>query len=167
MPSKEKERVYWDSCVFIDLLQRTPGRIEILQEYAMKAEKGELEIVTSAFALVEVAKLPNLGLSDSEIEQKIVGFFDNPYIILRAVDRRVSTKAREIMRAVKMKGKDAVHVASAALSDVSVLHTYDGPLQRAGVDLAARGIIFDQNGSALRIEEPADLRPPLVQQWDT
>jgi predicted nucleic acid-binding protein len=163
MPSKEKERVYWDSCVFIDLLQRSPARIDVLDDYIQLAEKNELEIVTSDFTLCEVATLKELGLPEDEVERLIVDFFENPYILMRSLDRRVAAKAREIMRAVPgVKGKDAVHLASAALSAVTSFHTYDHPLLTKAPTLVASGKMLDKDGAPLRVEQPPDVSPPMI-----
>ena len=49
-------KVYWDSCVFIDRIQRTPGRIAVLEEITNAAEAHEIEIITSNFTIAEVCK---------------------------------------------------------------------------------------------------------------
>lgn len=41
-------RAYWDSCVFIDLLQKTAGRYPACDEWFERAQKGEVEIVMEA-----------------------------------------------------------------------------------------------------------------------
>jgi predicted nucleic acid-binding protein len=164
MPSKEKERIYWDSCVFIDLLQKSEGRIDILEEYITRAQSGDLEIVTSDFTLCEVATLRELGLPDEEVEQKIVDFFENEYLLMRSLDRRVAAKSREIMRAVSgIKGKDAIHLATAALSSVSAFHTYDDPVLKKASALQMTGKLLDKDGNPLRIIEPPYLGPPMLE----
>ncbi len=162
MPSKVKDRVYWDSCVFIDLLQSSPGRIDVLREYATKAEAGEIEFVTSSLSLAEVAKLPELGLSDELVEQKIIDFFENPYILLRSVDRRVLVKAREFVRIGGIAGADAIHLATAVQVGVSVFHTYDDRFIRKCAVLTAGNHILAKDGTPLKVIEPEDIRPPII-----
>ncbi len=140
----EGPTVYWDSVVFIARIQREAGRIAVLEQISDAAERGELRIVTSTFTMVEVAKLNQSETLPEEQERLIVEFFKNSFIILRQVDRRVATKAREIMRAHSgVKGKDAVHIATAVVWNVPVMHTYDEKLT-------------SRNGKidGLRIEEP-------------
>lgn len=52
--------VYWDSCLFIDLLQQTEadGRFEACEAMRVQAENKTLVIVTSALTIAEVNKLP-------------------------------------------------------------------------------------------------------------
>lgn len=124
------ETIYWDSCVFIDRIQRTPGRIAVIEQITNAAERGDVVLVTSALTLAEVVKGPE-GLLPVEQEQLIIGLFENPYIRLRPVDRLVAEKAREVGRLCSMKPPDAIHVATAILaSDVSVLHTFDEAMIR-------------------------------------
>jgi len=146
--------VYWDSDVFIHRLEGTPDKIDILRHITDRAEQGELRIATSAFALCEVAKLEGLPLPDEQ-ERMIVEFFDNPYIVVVQVDRFVALKSRDITRRFGLKGKDAVHVASALLAPASVMHTYD-----ESHILKLNGLVGDP---PLRIERPGWKagQPPL------
>jgi predicted nucleic acid-binding protein len=118
------ERVYWDAVCFIGRLQPHPDRIAALRHWTDRAERGEVEIVTSAWTLCEVSKVDE-KLVDEEQEKKIADFFENPYILLRQIDRDVAIETRRIVRAYRLKPKDALHVATAVLTNCSVLHTYD------------------------------------------
>lgn len=148
--------VYWDTCVFLDLVQGTPDHAQSLNAIAEAAEAGRVRIVTSAFTLAEVIKTPDLGLLPPEQETLIRDFFENDYIDVVNVDRFVAEEARSIARDHNLKPPDAVHVATAVLSAVAVLHSYDEKL------LKLNGIVGD---AALRIETPTwpgDLRLPHV-----
>ena len=143
MPTKE--HVYWDSDLFISRMQETSGRIEVLRSLTKLAEAGKLLIVTSAFTMCEVAKLPESGLLPQEQEQRIVDFFENPYIILRPVDAFVGQKARELVRVHSgLKGGDALHIATGILAKVPVIQAYNDDF------LKLNGKI-----PGIRIEEPS------------
>src|SRR5207253_3173401 len=59
-------------------------------------------------------------------ERIIVEFFENPYILLQQVDRDVAQIARNIIRkSTSIRGKDAIHIASAIRAGVSIMHSYD------------------------------------------
>jgi len=117
--------LYWDSSVFIDLIEKTPSRIDTLEAIVSSAERGAARIVTSALTLAEVSKLRNLGLLPEWKEKLIIKFFENDYITVRNVDRITSEHARPIIRGHDLKPIDALHVATAILASVQVLHTYD------------------------------------------
>jgi predicted nucleic acid-binding protein len=151
-------RVYWESSVFISRIQGTPGRIDVLRQITDQAERGEIEIATSTVTLAEVARVDE-DLLPEEQERLIVEFFENPYIIIRQVDRIAAERTRTILRGGGLRSVDAIHVASALLMNCPVMHTYDGGLLRR----------TGQFGSPpLRIEEPswAQGQPPLFSETD-
>jgi predicted nucleic acid-binding protein len=121
-------KVYWDSVVFIDLIEQTPGRIERIRPLVESAINDKLIIVTSAFTMAEVVKLKNLNLLDEDAERRVTEFFENQYLSIRNVDRFVAEAARPIVRKHGVKPPDAIHLATAILSKVAVLHTFDEPL---------------------------------------
>ncbi len=96
MPSKRA--IYWDSCVFIDRLQRRPDRIGILEEITDAAAAGDFLIVTSTVAITEVIKLPEIGLTTPEQVAQIEAFFENPWISIRIVDEVIARSAAELLR---------------------------------------------------------------------
>ena len=73
MPS-EPRRVYWDSCVYIDCIQRHPERHAVLDLIIEQAKGGEIVLVASALVLAEVSKLndPNATIL---LTSNIVKFF--------------------------------------------------------------------------------------------
>jgi predicted nucleic acid-binding protein len=90
------------------------------------AESGDLRIVTSALALIEVIKLKSREPLPPEKEPTIRAFFKQPYIIIREVDRRVGELARDLIWTHRIPVKDAVHVATALLTEgVVQLDTFD------------------------------------------
>jgi predicted nucleic acid-binding protein len=46
--------LYWDSSVFIDLIEKTTNRYAILEAIIQDAEQGKARIITSALTLAEV-----------------------------------------------------------------------------------------------------------------
>jgi predicted nucleic acid-binding protein len=150
-------RVYWDACTWIALIQREKiqfpdGRIEdremMCRTVIEAAKKRSIEILTSAFCLVEVCKDPGGVKGNSD---KLKDYFENDYILLTNVDRFVAERARELMMAAysKIKPPDAVHLATAAISpNVDELHTFDGRL------LNLDGLINKEGGGTLKICKP-------------
>jgi predicted nucleic acid-binding protein len=147
-----EQRLYWDSSAFISRIQRTPGRIEVLEHITGRAEKGEVEIVTSAFTLCEVAKGDENALPEDQ-EKTIVDFFENPYILVQQVDVFVAARTRGIVRRFGLKPADAVHVASALAANAAVLQTYD----------SKHLLPLDRQVEGLRVEQPSwgNAQPPL------
>ena len=72
MPTKE--RVYWDSDVFISFLQKHPERYGVLRQLIECAENGEVEIVASAFSLCEVARVDDAQLPHRHSDMPVQEF---------------------------------------------------------------------------------------------
>lgn len=100
-------RIAWDSCAWIAHIQQerirgsddktiTEDRGAMCRAVLAAAENGALEIVVSALALVEViSRNRAAGIDD----QKVRDYFDNNYILLVNVDKRLGDFARRLMLA--------------------------------------------------------------------
>lgn len=155
MPSKDKERILWDSCVIIDFLQKDVAHdYRILEEYANLALSGDIELIVSTLAMAEVAKLDDVGQSVAETEETIRRFFRSSFILPRPADSRVCDLAREIVRSARVSGADAVHIATAALTGANIIHTRDEKL------LKANEAVKTSSGHIITIERPKTRKTP-------
>ena len=97
-----------------------------------QAERGEVEIVTSALATIEVAYL--VGHDDEDSELKIQEFFSRPYVIQAAIDVGVADIARNLIRKYregpKLRSADAAHLATAIQHQIPLVETTDTELLR-------------------------------------
>ena len=125
-------RRLWDSCVIIDYLA---GREEVKEACSMiieQAERGEIEIVVSAMATIEVAYLA--GFDDQVAEERIRELFGRSYVVPVAIDMRVASLARDIVRryrtVAKVKPPDAAHLATALQWQIPIVETTDPHLLR-------------------------------------
>jgi predicted nucleic acid-binding protein len=158
-------RVAWDACTWIAHIQRErivgpDGKTVIEDRGAMcrpvldAAERGVIEIVVSAIALVEVLARNRTSEID---DQRIRDFFDNDYILLVNVDKHLGEFARRLMLAGHpgLKPPDAIHLATACVANVDEFHTFDDTL------LALDGVIDRSDGTRLLIKRPAVPAPPV------
>ena len=148
------DAVYFDSCLFIELLQQSDQeRFDACEGLRAKAEVGEIIIVTSALTITEVNKLkdsPELPEVQSRI---ILAFFENPYIAIRPLDRGIAEYAHELTRTNKLSNNDAIHVATAIKNKVPVLYTYDS---KKGKPKGLTAHHLKIGNPPLRIEIPPD-----------
>ena len=125
-------RRLWDSCVIIDYLAGRAEAAEACQKIIAQAERGELEIVVSAIATIEVAYLE--GFNDQDAEAMIRELFGRSYIIPVAIDVQVASLARDLIRkyrvGLKLKPPDATHLATAIQWNIPVIETTDPDLLR-------------------------------------
>jgi predicted nucleic acid-binding protein len=124
MPSKPPA-VYWDACCFIGRIQRESDKIADLEQLTTLAEDGKLLIVTSTLTIAEVLYEPGNEGPDGKKIRLISTYFEHPWIVLRALDRRTAEMAADVRVVHKLKIADAIHVATALRWKVKFLHTYD------------------------------------------
>lgn len=128
--------IYWDSCVFIDGHQKTPGRIPHILEIEKTAKQGKYRIITSTLAIAEVVKIPNRPMLTVSEEKQIREYFLNRWVSLVPLDRPVATEAAALVRNHKLKPPDAVRLATAMRCGCMALCTYDSTSGLLGLDKA-------------------------------
>ena len=152
------ERVYWDSCVWLGIINDEPDKVDSAKWVIERAERGEVEIWTSTITLAEVYKVRGGGEADPEADKKLDDFLSQPYIVHVQVDQDVAMEARRLLRA-RMPGLrkpfDAIHLASAVWHDIEIFHTFD----RDDL-LPLNGLVTCHNGRALSISKPPERPPP-------
>ena len=160
-------RIYWDACVWIALIQRErilfpPGIAEdrdaMCRSVIEAAKKGAIEILASTLCLAEVCKNPSIRATRSAL---IADYFENDYILLVNVDRAVGERARVLMTSGHsgLKPPDAIHLATAALSGVEEMHTFDAGL------LTLNGRVDKSDGTKLKICKPDTRADRLRLYW--
>jgi len=123
------DRRYWDSCAFLGWLSNEQGKAEKCEGVLDAAESGSIEIVTSALTLTEVIKRKGDKPIPKESEDKIREFFENPWIIVRDVDRFIAEDARNLIWAHSgLSSPDSIHLATALSLKLSHLDTFDDKL---------------------------------------
>lgn len=129
--------VYWDSCVFLSYLEKTPSRIGTLDAVVEEARQKHILIVTSTLSIAEVAYAAQertAGSPNPAILDLIDGLWNDPTVVLvLEFNRVIAEQARDIVRRGlferrSLKAADAVHLATAVNRGVSDFHTYDGNL---------------------------------------
>ncbi|GAC1419710.1 MAG: hypothetical protein NVSMB64_28970 [Candidatus Velthaea sp.] len=155
------KRVYWDACAWIGLINKEATKYDACRYTMDEAEKGVIEIWTSAFTLAEVFKKKCDAATASGLSLTYDSIFEDyllkDHIVLVGVDREVGTYARKLLRAHLQlkKPQDAIHLATAALNDVDEFHTYDNTNI-----LPLDGLIDCRGGAKLQIKKPDDPPPP-------
>lgn len=133
----ERSSVYWDSNAFLGYLKEEPDKVEPCGDVLRAAENGLLVIVTSALTIAEVIYLKGSPKLPSEQRKKVTDFFKSEFISVRNVTRATADLASELVWDSNIHPKDAIHVATACLYEIPVMHTYDDRLLgNSGVKLA-------------------------------
>lgn len=119
---------YWDTACFIAWLAREEGRHEDCQTVVRAAERGELLIVTSSLSIAEVVRLRHVAPIPRTAAERVRGFFRQPYIVVRQLDRFLAEDAQDLVWEHDVHPKDAVHLATALHEGVVQFDTFDEPL---------------------------------------
>ncbi len=124
------DRRYWDSDCFLGWLLAEKEKEDACREVLQAAEDGKVLIVTSALTIAEVLALRGKDKIPASEREKVEAFFRNEYIEVRNITRRISESARSYVWDYGVKPKDALHVATAIDSRVTLLNTFDKPLHK-------------------------------------
>lgn len=149
-------RIYWDSCAWMGLVNAEADKLPGLRAVYGHARRNLVELWTSTIAIVEVSKLASEKSLKRPIPPDSLAVIDailfQPFIKPVNVDQIVAKRARKLTREVdRLKGPDAVHIASAMVWNVPVFHTYD----RDDL-LALNGKIYCDDGTPLEIIQARD-----------
>jgi len=154
----DSERVYWDACAWLGLVNGEAKRKTELKNVYEQAREGKLELWASVMSIVEANRLKSESGNPKPIAPDSLTTLDDvffqPFVKLVALDIPISRDARKLVREIQglSKKPDAIHLATAQFWNVSVLHTYDG-----NDLLHLDGKMKCRDGSTLRIIEPGDI----------
>lgn len=128
MATAAKQSIYWDSCVWIRLINKEPGCADC--EYCIEqARGGAVQIWTSSLALAEVFKTkigPGKFIQLAEVnDQAFEDFIQQSFVTEVQVDHDVAVKAREMCRKYSLRVNDAIHLASAVAYNIETIYTTD------------------------------------------
>ena len=117
--------VYWDANVFHALFGREDGRVEACERVIRAAGEGNVAIYTSTVTFVECIWIKGkINRFSQEHEETIQKFFMHKYINPINCDRQVAELARRLVwQHSHLKPKDAIHVASAIVQPIDVMHS--------------------------------------------
>jgi len=154
--------VYWDSCVWIGLINQEPEKVESIAGVLAAARRGEVQIVTSSFTLCEVVSRKCDGEKKeitADEDDAFAELLKADFVTVVTADWDAGMKARELYRAFRSQGlkkpQDALHLATAVLESVDVMHTFDDD-----DFLKLDGKVSRADGIALAIRLPPEPPPP-------
>jgi predicted nucleic acid-binding protein len=168
---------YWDAPVFISFITaQDEERVRVIRSLLLAHERGEFQIVISAFVVAEVRSVrpkdspgPKPGAEGTEKVYPMVPehmaqvreLFESDRLIYYTLTDSVARDAAKIGNDFpSLLPGDCVHIATADRAKADVLFTYDGFGQRRRPDQMMR--YSERIGDPpLKIIEPVDLWPTL------
>lgn len=138
MPN-EPNPIYWDTSVFLDYFAGTQEWMPILDALLDEASRaGSSVIVTSTVSITEAAFVASERadrIIDTRVEAETDALWhDRSVVQLVEFDQVIAREARSLLRRAMeinrhLKPMDAIHLATAARSQVTDFHTTDTRLQ--------------------------------------
>lgn len=124
--------VYWDTNAFLGLINYESDKVPECVPVWRAAETGTFLIVTSALTVAEVIYAKGTPKLDPAKRERVNLFFRAQHLVLVPLTRVIGELSRDIVWDTPIKPKDAVHVATAAYSELDTCYTYDGDLLALG-----------------------------------
>jgi predicted nucleic acid-binding protein len=126
----ETKNVYWDSCVWIGLINEEDGKASRCQYVVDQARGRAMQIWTSSISLAEVFKKKCEGKNVALEESRDVDFekyIEQEFLTEVQVDHDIGLLARRLLRRFPelKKPNDAIHLATAMLNNLYEFHTFD------------------------------------------
>lgn len=130
-------RVYWDSMIFIYLLEANPvfgPRVKLMHEAMLR--RGD-RLCTSVFTVGEVLTGPR-KLNDLAAVSTLKKFFDGKEVEILPFNMEAADRYSIIRAQTRVRQADGVHLATAGAAGVDLFVTNDGDLRK----LVISGIRF-------------------------
>ena len=161
----------WDTNVFLALMKKeTDKSLPDIEAVADEIEQGKADLVVSTVVVVEMLTV----FDDPALAVSFIAFLRRPNVLLVSVDFRVARKTAELRfqwRADQTHGSDnrnikmpdAMILATAILYQVTVLHTFDTPMQRHNKSALVSGMAITEprlHGGQRVLDLPHDSATP-------
>jgi predicted nucleic acid-binding protein len=139
----EYKRLYLDADVYLALIKGESGRVDIARTLLRGAQDGQFRVVASTLLYAEVCGHGEVraAADQAAVDQKIGAFFEHGFIEWVEVDLVVAREARRLSRTQRLRGADAIHLASAIRARCDVLMTWnknDFPIGQTVEDVEVR-----------------------------
>jgi len=135
------KRLYLDAAVYLGLIKGEAGRLDIARGLLRGGQDKRFVVVASTLLYAEVCGHGEVrgAVDQTAVDQKVSAFFEHGFIQWVDVDLVVARDARRVSRAHRLRGADAIHLASAIRASCDALMTWDNdfPIGRTieGVDV--------------------------------
>jgi predicted nucleic acid-binding protein len=105
-------RVYVDSCVYLNVIKRESGLWPDSLKVLLAAERGDIRLIASTLVLAEVASYKG-DVDPDKRDEVISRYLENLVEEWSEVDLFTVHDARRLCDPYKLRGADAVHLATA------------------------------------------------------
>ena len=121
------KRIFWDTNIFIYLIEKTPGFHDKAYSLRRKIAENGSELITSTLTLAEVLVQP-FRKGNKTLADQYRKIFLSRALILVSLDAPTAERTAQIRAEHKIKTPDAIQLACAAHMNVDEFYTGDRSL---------------------------------------
>lgn len=120
-------RLYLDADVYLGLIKGEAGRVEVARSLLRDGQEKRFSVVASTLIYAEVCGHGEVRAAHdaAAVDQKISAFLEHGFLQWVEVDLVIAREARRLSRAQRLRGPDAIHLASAIRASCDVLMTWN------------------------------------------
>lgn len=123
MTKAEMLKLYWDTSVWVAWNHDRFNLRSLCTRILKEAEAGNLKIVMSTLVIAE------FGIQDQQAKELFDRYLDRSLFVLVNVTKNIAVQARSLVERIpRLKGSDAVHIATALYAKNNVIYTTDNQL---------------------------------------
>jgi predicted nucleic acid-binding protein len=122
-------RIYWDSMLFVYLIEANPQFAPRVQKLLERMESRGDRLLTSVFTLGEVLAGPRKS-GAQDVVARIQNWFDQGPIEMLPFDRNTANQYSLVRAGSRASQADAIHLATASLAGTDALITNDKQLHK-------------------------------------
>ncbi|KAA6457220.1 type II toxin-antitoxin system VapC family toxin [Acidobacteria bacterium AB60] len=120
-------QIYWDSMVFIYLLESHPQFSSKVERILKQIEVRGDTLITSVFTIGEVLTGPRRA-GVPRIVDAIKSYFDSGRVVLLPFDKETADRYSILRSSLKVSQADGIHLATAAIAGADMFVTNDQKL---------------------------------------
>lgn len=120
-------QIYWDSMVFIYLLESHPQFVSKVERILKQIESRGDMLMTSVFTIGEVLTGPR-RLGATKLVDAIRSYFDSGRVLFLPFDKKTADRYSILRSTLKVSQADGIHLAAAALAGADMFVTNDRKL---------------------------------------
>lgn len=121
------QRIYLDADVYLALIKGEVARVDIARSLLRDGQEKRFAIVASTLVYAEVCGHGDVRSANDValVDAKVSAFFEHGFIQWVEVDLVVAREARRLSREHRLRGADAIHLASAVRASCQLLMTWN------------------------------------------
>jgi predicted nucleic acid-binding protein len=122
--------IYIDSNIFVYAAQSSAPKGEKAIKVIQSIQDGNLQAATSILSFDEAVWILRRNIGENPASIAVKGFFSLPDLTIYDVTKEIFLMSLEIMQKEKLKPRDAIHVATMRVNNITKILTEDSDFDK-------------------------------------